>query len=1005
MKLSHSYSLKLIVGFSLTFSLFFSTITSPPVLGQSKLPAPTSHLDDTAGVVTEPAKQQLENILINLQQRSGVNLTVLAVQTTAGKDIFDYSAAVARDWDIGRLASPAKSLLLVVSVEEKAFSIRYSKGVQRDLPEGVLADVNEQMRGPVTSGHVAEALLLGVQKLVSALAGTLGFNVEGMDQPPTAQASPATAATSVSKPSDAATAAQPAPAAPEENATSNLRSQTSNPLPRKKEASADSTKTTTPRPGKKSAPVDDAQEAEDVEVMLADPLALRIDKLKTFISSHPDSKSKARAVELLVVARAALGDEKLKAGDTAAGVELLFLALADAPAEISDKLFSGVIAQIPLNLYVRGEASAALKAAQQIEERVASSPKRLLALSGFYLEIERGDEAARIAGQAIKLAPDLAEAHNALGLALHISLRLDEAAAEYRRALEIDPKTPGVRRALADLDRSAGKFDEALALYREQLVVESADKAARAGLVISLFELGKIDEAKEGLQAAINEDPRNLLLLTGAAYWLVAHGESRLALTLARKAVNIEPRYTWAQIALARSLVAEKQPLYAERSLRYARQYGNFPTLDYELASTLASMGLYEEASQTLQRSFTLKDGQLETLLANRLPARAGSFSEVLALERRASIFQPTGADPEANAGILKALLAFTMAMKPQNAEAKIDETSIATAAREFAAGNDAMRAYRQLYAAGRLLQHGVAFQVAEELSDAARDGVDAAVFVPAVTVAVQADELADIRARAIAADGTPDIPEAPRNVLANILRGRIEELSGWALFNLDKNAEAIEHLRRAIGILPSGTPLWQTAGWHLGVALQQAGNDAEALSHYIRSYASGVPDPARRSIIEQLYKKVNGSLEGLDERIGPASVATGASNTNRANDESNTDKGNAPLVAASPTPGPTPTPEPAVAQPLPTPAPQATPTPEAMPVPTPTATPESTPAPQATPTPEATPAPSTSASPEASPTPTPVPAATPTLTETTAPTPSPTPASDTRPRRVKPPR
>src|SRR6202022_1670735 len=62
--------------------------------------------------------------------------------------------------------------------------------VLRDLPEGVLGDVNEQMRGPVSSGHVAEGLLLGVQKLVTALAGKLGFNTEGMNQPPTAQASP-----------------------------------------------------------------------------------------------------------------------------------------------------------------------------------------------------------------------------------------------------------------------------------------------------------------------------------------------------------------------------------------------------------------------------------------------------------------------------------------------------------------------------------------------------------------------------------------------------------------------------------------------------------------------------------------------------------------------------------------------------------------------------------------------------------------------------------------------
>src|SRR5439155_5479192 len=181
------------------------------------------------------------------------------------------------------------------------------------------------------------------------------------------------------------------------------------------------------------------------------------------------------------------------------------------------------------------------------------------------------------------------------------------------------------------------------------------------------------------------------------------------------------------------------------------------------------------------------------------------------------------------------------------------------------------MRAYRQLYAASRLLQHGIGFQAAQELADAAREGVDAATAFSAATIAVQADELRDVRLQAIASGGTPDMPEAPRNVLANILRGRIEDLSGWALFNQDKTSEAIERLRLAVGVIPQVTPLWRTAVWHLGSALQQSGNNEEALGYYIKSYNSGANDSVRRATIEQLYRKVNGSLDGLDDRIGPA--------------------------------------------------------------------------------------------------------------------------------------
>src|SRR6185295_14311428 len=195
-----------------------------------------------------------------------------------------------------------------------------------------------------------------------------------------------------------------------------------------------------------------------------------------------------------------------------------------------------------------------------------------------------------------------------------------------------------------------------------------------------------------------------------------------------------------------------------------------------------------------------------------------------------------------------------------------------------FAAGDDDARVHRELYAASRLLQKGVGFQAAYELAEAARQSADAGLTVPELTVVIQADELRSIRAQAIAQGGTPDIPEAPRNVLSNLMRGRIEDTSGWALLNQDKLDEAVEHLQRAVAILPDGTPAARASLWHLGVALERQDKKAEALASYIKSYNSGDPDPVRRTLIEQLYRKVNGSLDGLDERIGPGFSA--AANT-----------------------------------------------------------------------------------------------------------------------------
>src|SRR6185436_2354930 len=223
---------------------------------------------------------------------------------------------------------------------------------------------------------------------------------------------------------------------------------------------------------------------------------------------------------------------------------------------------------------------------------------------------------------------------------------------------------------------------------------------ARSGKVLALLELGRAEEANAALEATLADEPRNLALLAGAAYWFAAHDNNEKAYDLARKAVDVESRYTWGQIALARSLVALKRPLEAERAIRTARKFGKFPTLTYELANVLASMGLYQEAGDVLRESFTIKDDKIETLLAGHIPASEAGFLELLAPERRAGFYQATAADTPANAKTMKALLAFTAAITPATEGEKINEAAAVAAAKEFASGDDPMRAFRQVHAA-----------------------------------------------------------------------------------------------------------------------------------------------------------------------------------------------------------------------------------------------------------------------------------------------------------------
>jgi len=366
-----------------------------------------------------------------------------------------------------------------------------------------------------------------------------------------------------------------------------------------------STKTLkTPAPDRKPAAsqMSPEDELEQVELTQTLPAEKRIGALKDYIATHPTSVALPRARELLVVAHAQFAGQRMQAGDVNVGLEQFRLALSDAPADMPDRLFSEVLARIPPSLYTAGLRDPALEIARQLEPLAKSNGKRMAVLAEFYLGIENAGEANRLAESAAQLAPDVAAAHQALAAARHIDLRLDEAESEYAKALSLDPKSLAARIALADLKRASGKNEEALALYREQLQADAKSNRARAGLILSLLDLGKKDEAEAELNKALQdkEQTRNLPLFVGTAYWYMAHNNPERGFELAQRAVALEPRYAWGEIDLARALVANTLPLEAERALRFARQFSRFPTLDYELASALASVGLYDEAMAEL---------------------------------------------------------------------------------------------------------------------------------------------------------------------------------------------------------------------------------------------------------------------------------------------------------------------------------------------------------------------------------------------------------------------
>src|SRR6266576_2476957 len=157
---------------------------------QSPLPPPTGYVNDYAAVIDQATKQRLETTLANLDRQQQIQFSVVTVNTTGGKDIFDYSLAVARGWGIGSKDTQKKSLLLLVAIKDRKYFTQVSRHLEGDLPDGLVGQIQrEQLVPAFKAGQYGQGLADTVETYIATVAQKQSFSTDtifpaGSTRPP-----------------------------------------------------------------------------------------------------------------------------------------------------------------------------------------------------------------------------------------------------------------------------------------------------------------------------------------------------------------------------------------------------------------------------------------------------------------------------------------------------------------------------------------------------------------------------------------------------------------------------------------------------------------------------------------------------------------------------------------------------------------------------------------------------------------------------------------------------
>ncbi|HEX4949044.1 MAG TPA: tetratricopeptide repeat protein [Blastocatellia bacterium] len=611
-----------------------------------------------------------------------------------------------------------------------------------------------------------------------------------------------------------------------------------------------------------------------------DPAA-RLEALQKFLQAQPDAPQADAARAELTRVYAYLGETQLGEKNVDGAIQNFKQAIAAFPKQVDDKFFEEVALRIPLAVSVRGYRTEAILLARAMEARFGAEANRLASLGEFYLSLEAPTEALRALHSATKLTPDNARIYRLLGAAHRVNLNLDKAAEQFTAAIKADPKDSRAYFELANLQRARGRYEVAINLYNHQLSLEPEHAPSIKGLALCHIAQGKEDRANELLAQAAkvtNTDlARDYYLQTQLALAYLARGNVAKARQAANAALAAEPRFSWARIAAAEVELAEGKYFEAERNIIAAMKYADFPTLHFTLGKIYLAVEDFEGALEEFGKAFSFKAGKFHTRLGGVQEISEDTVAELLATERQASLFQAEPITTDVEFKLAENLARFDTAIRRAKLSVsqlpsalilnqknnQVAVTEIEKTAENFVETEGSRKPYRWLYAAERLTQAGQALETAVKLTDEALDAAEAAT----------------------APEGSlRDYPNYDRDGRLRVFRGRALTLRGRALIKLNRPAEAITTLEQAI---ESYGPVLERnrAQWQLALAKESAGQAREALDLYIAAYEppdkSSVGADLNRTVIEALYRKVNGSLDGLNERIGKAREAALAANAN----------------------------------------------------------------------------------------------------------------------------
>jgi uncharacterized protein len=147
------------------------------------IPAPQGFVTDTANVIPRDVHVRIDAVAEELRAKTGAEIAVLTVRTTAPLDDFSYAMKVVDTWRPGRKKDDT-GLLVLLAVDDRKLRVLTGYGLEGILPDGLVGQIqDEEMVPALKGGRIGDALERGVRAFAARIAADKGVTLTGVPPP------------------------------------------------------------------------------------------------------------------------------------------------------------------------------------------------------------------------------------------------------------------------------------------------------------------------------------------------------------------------------------------------------------------------------------------------------------------------------------------------------------------------------------------------------------------------------------------------------------------------------------------------------------------------------------------------------------------------------------------------------------------------------------------------------------------------------------------------------